>query len=491
MTDKAPMLRLTPHVLRANPSRVVMKTFLPGQELLIPGESQAPGILERVMAMSPAEVDRSLALTLAAFGPRHADLAEVLAARFQLVAHRLPRPGRVSLPRRQLIGAYFTQEYAVESAALLNPSMVAHPDQSGLPDGSLRFVMTARGVGEGHISSIEFRTGTIASDDSVHVDEPDGRTVLPVLAPATYSKALFTEQLDQLAEDAGSARFVLDHLGDTFGIAELDMAILLLETQTLTRGPVGVTVDFLRWTAMCSYRTEFPPDSTLDQRVIMPTSPTESHGMEDVRFVRFTEADGSVDYRGTYTAFDGAHIAPQLLRTTDFTCFDISQMAGPAARDKGMALFPRRVNGVYLALSRWDRENNTLARSTDMMRWEELGLIESPRQPWEIVRVGNCGPPIETEAGWLMLTHGVGPMRAYSMGALLLDLDDPSVVLGALKRPLISPDPEHRDGYVPNVVYSCGGIMHGDTLVLPYGCNDSTIRIALVDVPALLAELRP
>ena len=484
-----PLVRWTPHVLKADPTRVVVKTFLPGQELLTLGESRATAVLERVLEMTSVEVDTWLAATLESFGPRHLDLPAILMSRFELVAHRLPRPGRVSKARRQLIGAFFTQEYAIEAAALFNPSMVAHPDQEGLPPGSTRFIMSVRGVGEGHISSIEFRTGVINRHDSVVLDVPDGTTTLPVALPPTYRKSIFAQQLTGLGEDHSSADFVLDLLGDTFGSAELAMAIARLHGQGLTRGPVATTIEHLEWIASCNYSVEFPADSSIDQRVIIPTAPTESHGLEDLRMVRFTADDGTVDYRGTYTAFDGARVVPQMLRTSDFRTFHVSQLCGPAAKDKGMAVFPRRVGGQYLALSRWDRENNTVAASSDLGQWDEAGVLQTPRQPWEMVQVGNCGPPIETDAGWLVLTHGVGPMREYSIGAMLLDLEDPRVVIGRLKRPLITPQKGERDGYVPNVVYSCGGLVHGQTLVLPYGCDDSLIRIALIDVPGLLAQL--
>lgn len=486
-----PLVRWTPHVLQPDPGRVVVKTFLPGQELLTLGESRATGVLDRVQAMSPAEVERTLSATLTSFSPRHRDLPDILNSRFQLVAHRLPRPGRVSRARRQLIGAYFTQEYAIESAALFNPSMVAHPDQSGQPDGSVRFVMSVRAVGEGHVSSVEFRTGSIDGADVVSIDEPDRFTALPALTPPVYSKAVFAAQLAGIGTGQDGADFVLGLLGESFGAAELGLAIERLRSQGLTRGPAATTIEHLERIAACNYSVVFPEGSAMDQRVLIPHSPTESHGMEDVRLVRFTDDDGTVDYRGTYTAFDGTRIVPQLLRTRDFRSFDIRQFGGAAARDKGMAIFPRPVEGRYLALSRWDRENNTIASSTDMVCWEEWGVLQTPRQPWEIVHVGNCGPPIETEQGWLVLTHGVGPMREYSMGAMLLDLHDPRVVVGRLREPLITPRPDDRDGYVPNVVYSCGGLLHGRTLVLPYGCSDSFIRIALVDVDALLTRLAP
>jgi predicted GH43/DUF377 family glycosyl hydrolase len=211
--------------------------------------------------------------------------------------------------------------------------------------------------------------------------------------------------------------------------------------------------------------------------------------MEDARFVRFVGDDGSVTYKGTYTAFDGSRIAPQLIETTDFRTFTISQLAGPAARNKGMALFPRRIGGRFFALSRWDRENNTLATSADGRFWGESHLLHAPRRPWELIQTGNCGSPVETEAGWLVLTHGVGPMREYAIGALLLDIDDPTKVVGGLSEPLLRPAEDEREGYVPNVVYSCGSLLHGDQLLVPYGVSDAAIRFAFVDVPALLERM--
>ncbi|MHB1166069.1 MAG: glycoside hydrolase family 130 protein [Candidatus Nanopelagicales bacterium] len=466
-------------------------TFLPGQELLTPGESRVAAVLDRVLALSPAEVDRELAATLASFGTRHRDLPDALAARFELIAHRLPRRAPVSRARRQLMGAYCTKEFAIEAAALFNPSMVAHPDQSGQPDGSVRFLMSVRAVGEGHVSSVEFRTGTIDANDTVAVDRPDGFTVLPSPRPPLYSKAVFAAQVAAHGMGRNGADFVLGLLADNFGPAELRLAIDRLYSQELTRGHAGKTIEQLERIAECNYSVEFAEGSAPDQRVLIPHAPTESHGMEDLRLVRFTDDDGTIDYRGTYTAFDGTRVVPQLMRTRDFRGFDISQLSGPAARDKGMAIFPRTVEGQYLALSRWDRESNTVAASSDLGHWEEWGVLQTPRQPWEIVQVGNCGPPIETERGWLVLTHGVGPMREYSMGAMLLDLHDPRVVVGRLPEPLITPRQGERDGYVPNVVYSCGGLLHGRTLVLPYGCADSFIRIALVDLDALLTRLAP
>ena len=484
-----PLVRRTPHVLRPDPARVVTKIFLPGQELAASARSRSTAVLDRVLALSDEAVVESLATAMSSFGTRHRDLAATLEARFDLVAHRLHDPQAVSSERRQLIGAYFSMEYAIEAAALFNPSMVAHPDQSGLAAGATRFVMTVRAVGEGHHSSVEFRTGTIDAEDTVTFDEPGQRTVLPEAVATTYSRAVFEQQHAELDGNLSSADFVLEALPPSFTRADLDLALAGLRDQRLTRGSAARATDRVEWIAACNYSIEFPSDSSLHDRVILPRSPSESRGIEDVRLVRFTDDDGAIDYRGTYTAYDGARVVPQLIRTEDFRTFRLSQLSGPAAKNKGLALFPRRVGGELLALSRWDRESNALARSADLNHWEVAGELQAPEHPWEIVQIGNCGSPLETSAGWLVLTHGVGPMREYSIGALLLDLNDPRIVIGKLARPLLSPTPDERDGYVPNVVYSCGGLLHGDTLVLPYGCSDASIRVALIDVPGLLESL--
>ena len=476
-------------MLRADPTRVVSKIFLPGLEMDTSGQSRTTQVLDRVLALSDAEVAESLRTTLDAFGPRHHDLIRLLETRFEQVAHRLVDPDGASAQRRQLIGAYFSQEFALEAAAVFNPSMVAHPDQSGLADGSVRFVMSVRAVGEGHLSSIELRTGTVDRTDVVTFDDPGRLTVTPSVVPTRYSRDVFEQQHAQLGGDQSSAAFVLKELPRFFDRGDLDRALGHLREQRLTRGSVGRTLERMEWIAACNYSISFPTGSAMAERVILPRGPSESHGLEDVRLVQFTDDDGSVEYRGTYTAFDGSRVVPQLLRTDDFQTFHVSQLGGPAAKNKGMALFPRRVDGRLLALSRWDREDNTLACSDDLHHWEDAGTVQEPVHPWEIVQIGNCGSPLETDRGWLVLTHGVGPMRQYGIGALLLDLDDPRKVIASLPDPLLTPNSDERDGYVPNVVYSCGGLLHGNTLVLPYGCSDASIRVALVDVDELLKRL--
>jgi predicted GH43/DUF377 family glycosyl hydrolase len=465
--------------------------FLPGQEAMTRGSSRATPVLDRILALSEAQVQRTLTSTIASFGNRHRGITEILDTRFELIAHRVADREALSQARRRLVGAYFSQEYAVESAALFNPSMVAHPDQSGLPHGTQRFLMSVRAVGEGHISSIEWRTGTIDAQDHLELDEPGHPLVMARQVPAEYSRAQFLRRLeDRAVDDAASARYVLDALPETFDRPQLDAAMATLDGQGLTRGPSSPALDQLEQLAAAQYTIRFPADSALDQRVIMPSGPSEARGLEDLRLTRFTELDGATSYRGTYTAFDGIRVAPALLRTVDFLTFDSQQPTGAGAQNKGMALFPRAVAGRYLALSRWDRESTSLAESTDLTHWDVVCTLQQPAQPWEVVQVGNCGSPLETAAGWLVLTHGVGPMRQYGIGALLLDLEDPRVVLGALAEPLLTPTDDEREGYVPNVVYSCGAMIHGRTLVLPYGCSDSSVRVALVDLEGLLSRLR-
>lgn len=453
------------------------------------GESRSAAVLERVLALSESEVDECLAAAVESFGHRHPDLQGAWARNAGLLEHRLVGAGDISTARRQLIGAYFTQEYAVEGAALFNPSMVEHPDQSGLEHGSTRFLMTVRAVGEGHISSVELRTGVIDALDVVRFDPPPRVAVLPTATPTTYVREVFAQQLRVLGGDRANSEFVLDALPVTFTRRDLDLALIELRDQRLTRGSAVRTIERFEWIAACNYAIEFPASSSPQERVIMPRGPSESHGMEDVRIVRFLDAGGDLDYLATYTAYDGRSVSSQLLQTEDFRTFAVGQLSGPGSKNKGMALFPRRVRGRYVALSRADRENNAVTTSVDLRHWESPVLIQTPQQPWEIVQLGNCGPPIETESGWLVLTHGVGPMRQYSIGALLLDLDDPAVVTGRLRRPLLTPAADERSGYVPNVVYSCGAMLHGRTLVLPYGCSDSETRIALVDLDGLLSEL--
>ncbi len=488
----ADLVARTDVVLRPDPTRVVTRLFLPGQEMLIHGSSRASAVLDRVLALTDEQVDQALGQVLAEFAGRHRDLAGTFDERFQLIAHRLVDPESTSPQRRMLIGAYFSQEYAVESAALFNPSMVIHPDQMGVPAGTTRFVMSVRAVGEGHVSSIEFHTGTIDEANRLTFDEPGRPLVQAVPTPMLLAKSQFLHQLGHRAADADDAvQFVLDELPEEFDRRALERAITTLRGQRLTRGPGRRAIERLESIADSQYTVRFPDNSALSERVLMPGGPAESHGLEDLRLVRFTEADGSITYRGTYTAFDGRAVTPALLRTTDFLTFHSQHAIGPAAQNKGMALFPKAVGGRFLALSRWDRESSSLASSSDLWHWDAGPTLAPPTHPWEVVQVGNCGSPMETSEGWLVLTHGVGPLRQYGIGAMLLDIDDPTIVRGSLAEPLLTPTADEREGYVPNVVYSCGSMLHADTVVLPYGCSDSSIRVALLDLDQLLGALLP
>jgi predicted GH43/DUF377 family glycosyl hydrolase len=477
------------HRIKPDPSRILPRLFVPGQETLIQGESRATPVIDRILDLTEQDVEQTLARTMARFSDGYRDLPQTLEDNFRLVAHRLG--GReIGRPRRQLIGAYFTQEYALEAAALFNPSMVKHPDQSGCQPGEVRFVMSLRAVGEGHLSSIEFRTGIIGADAAIRLDPPGRFLETGRIRPVYYDRRLFQNKLAEYGQDDENTRLLWTILPSSFTAAELEAALIELARQQLTRGDSTALADRVRWMAASNYAVEFGADHPLAERVLWPTAPDESHGMEDARFVLFTDG-ADATYYATYTAFDGSQVAPHLLETPDFRTFTISQLSGPSASNKGMALFPRKIAGRYAALSRWDRESNGVAYSDDAHDWSRARTVQSPARPWELIQLGNCGSPIETPMGWLVFTHGVGPMREYAIGAVLLDLGEPERLIGALPEPLLVADESEREGYVPNVVYSCGAMRHGDTIVLPYGCSDSSVRIATVDLPRLLERLTP
>jgi len=470
-------------------SRVLARLFVPGQELQLDLESRATGVLSRILALSEDVVESTLARVHASYDGRHRDLPGVFRAHYELIAHRIPAGAVLSKQRETLVGAWFTHEFAIEGAALFNPSVVAHPDQSGLPAGHCRFVMSLRAVGEGHLSCLEFRTGVVGPDGLLSIDEPGPHIEGAEPGSTTHDRDLFEAKLAEEGADAESTRYVVGALPPTFTQDDLWKALSGLSGQRLTRHGAGRTDEMARRLLRCTYAVEFAPASKLAERVLWPQAPTETLGMEDARFVRFVDDDGTASYLGTYTAFNGVNVEPQLIETTDFRQFRMSQLAGPAAKNKGLALFPRKVGGEYVALSRWDRENSAIATSTDLRRWGAPEQLHEPTKPWELIQTGNCGSPIETAAGWLVLTHGVGPMREYAIGALLLDLDDPRRVIGDLGEPLMTPREDERNGYVPNVVYSCGAMLHGDQLLLPYGASDARVRFAFVDVPRLLERL--
>jgi predicted GH43/DUF377 family glycosyl hydrolase len=483
------LITRSPQRLAADPSRVITRLFVPGQEGFEQQESRAGAVLARILALDEAQVRSSLDDVVTRFDERHRDLAGTLRRHADELADRLD-PGRgLSEARKLLLGATFTNEYAIEGAALCNPSIVAHPDQAGTVEGSLRFVMSVRGIGEGHRSSIGFRTGVIDAAGSVAIDDAAPFATAGAPKPALLDAAVFRSELARVDDAGEAAEYVLARLGQSFTRAALDEQLDHLQAHLSTRGRAEETISSFRSIAERTYSVEFPDGVTLSERVLWPSMGAEQAGMEDARFVRFVDDDGSITCYATYTAYSGSRISQQLLATTDFQSFISAPIVGPAAANKGLALFPRRIRGRFAAMSRSDRESNTVAYSDHLSVWTTALPCQSPTQAWEVLQLGNCGPPIETDAGWLILTHGVGPMRTYSIGAILLDLDDPTTIVGQLRQPLLSPATDEQDGYVPNVVYSCGALVHADTVVLPYGISDAAIGIATVPLPELLAAL--
>jgi predicted GH43/DUF377 family glycosyl hydrolase len=470
--------------------RVLARPYSPGEEELEHGSSRARQLVTRVLAIPEAEVGGLLAANLASFSQRHRRYLEILEHHFRLVAHHVGEVERLSRERRLLIGAYFTHEYSVEAAALFNPSIVLSPDQTGVGPGERRVLMALRAVGEGHLSSIEFRSGLLDGSGNLSLD-PTGPFLVPGhrTAPRSYDKNLFSAKLSELGAANELAAGVLARLSDEFSLADLEASLTELELHGPSHAIWFETVKIIRVLASSNYVTTFPADSTISERVIFPAGPNETRGMEDARFVRFTNDSGAVKYYATYTAYDGFGIVPQLIETDDFVTFTIATLNGAAAQNKGMALFPRLINGQYVMLSRQDRENLHVAFSSKIRFWNDLTELYRPARPWELLHSGNCGSPLETEAGWLVLTHGVGPMRTYALGAILLDLADPTKVIGHLPDPLLLPNEAEREGYVPNVLYTCGGLIDGDQLVIPYGFSDSGVGVAVVSVPDLLTEL--
>jgi predicted GH43/DUF377 family glycosyl hydrolase len=369
--------------------------------------------------------------------------------------------------------------------------MVAHPDQGGLGAGQIRFVLSARAIGEGHLSCVEFRTGVAGPGGQITLEPPSPYAGIGRVRPPQYDLRQFEAVLSATGDDDEVGAFLHRHLARTFAAADLEQTLEKLPARLTLRQGTHRTIERIRWIAASTYDLEFSADTVISERILWPTAPTERHGMEDARLVKFTGDDGVDSYYATYTAFDGTSVTPQRLRTTDFRRFQITQLTGPAAVNKGMALFPRTVGGTYLALSRWDRETTSIATSRDSQTWNIGATVHTPSRPWELTQVGNCGSPIETAQGWLVLTHGVGPMRTYRIGAILLDLEHPEHVIASLPEPLIAATPQERDGYVPNVVYSCGALRHQDTLVIPYGTSDTAIGFATASVSELLGRMHP
>lgn len=468
-----------------NIGRVLNRPFIPA------GPDRVSSIIDRVLSFTESEVAAQLSSLRDEFDHRHPNLEKSWLRQFEKVTSYLSDNESLSASRRLLIGAFFTGEYAIESAALFNPSIVPHPDQTDLKAGDLRFILTLRAVGEGHISSIEFRSGVIRGNHSIEMEETTPLVTAADIDPdPTFSKNKFLHKLQEKGLENNWSRSVMNRLGATFTRTELDQSMQHAAHKTqLHTEDVKRAIEWVQWLVESNYELDFDPSIPLSQRVIFPVSLNESNGMEDARFVRFVDDDHRATYYATYTAYNGRITLPQLIETTDFRHFRIHTLNGSAIQNKGMALFPKRIDGQYAILSRYDDENLYLMFSDDLYFWSRPQLLLRPSQPWELVKIGNCGSPIETDAGWLVLTHGVGPMRKYRVSAMLLDLQRPFKVIGRLKEPLLEPTAGRTDGYVPNVVYTCGALVHDGQLILPYGLNDSTTKIVTIELQALLAAL--
>jgi len=449
-------------------------------------------IIHRALALEEKDVERYAGHVVADFSSRHRNLTERLLKRFRQLEVYLPPGSEISEARKILIGSYFMYEYSAEAAALFNPSIIPHPHQSGLPPGSLRFLMSLRSTGEGHISSIAFRSGVIDARNSILVDPASRFLSEPELIEnPTYNKELFWRKLYDMGLVGEWSRRAMYGLGDSFTLTELRDRLreTLNQTAPGRKFDEDPTAGGMWLLAKSNYEISFPPDQELSERIIFPVIATQSNGIEDVRLTALEDDEGKTVYYATYTAYDGRNILPQLFVTEDFRRFKFVTLNGPGIQNKGMALFPRKINGRFAMLSRQDGENIFLMYSDNVHFWYEAQILLRPTYPWELLKLGNCGSPIETEAGWLVLSHGVGPMRQYCLGAFLLDRDDPSQVIGRLREPLMCPEGIEREGYVPNVLYTCGALLRAGQIILPYGISDRVTGFAMISLKEILAAM--
>ena len=470
-----------------DPKRVIARFFFNGND-------RAKEVIERVITISEEEAFSIISPLLQEYSKRHRNITRVLNRHCSklkpLIAELNIDYDTLTVYRKLLIGSYFTHEYSIESAAFFNPSVVDDPDQSELKEGEKRVILSFRAVGEGHISSITFRRALIDKNNDITV-LPAGNYIdeAEIVRNAVYNKKLFFDKavatqinIDVLKEVEGK----LDHHFEYSNLRSI-----ILDSQKLQEDDIKkLEYDKVLWLADSYYEIVFSLDTDISDRVIFPISEYERKGIEDARFVEFRNDDGTSVYYATYTAYDGALIMPKLLQTNDFYNFKIMPLYGAGAQNKNLALFPRRVDGKFVMISRIDGCNNYIMYSDKINIWEKPILLQQPKFTWEFIQIGNCGSPIETEDGWLMITHGVGPMRRYVLGASLLKLDDPAIEIGRLKEPLIIPNADEREGYVPNVLYSCGSIIHNGKLIIPYGISDSSTGFAEIDLTDLLNKLK-
>ena len=473
--------------IEGDTSRVITRPHIP----LDP--HRIPKIIQRIVDLPDTIAEDLLSQIMLDFSERHKDIRRVFERSLNEVRDHVPRDAVLTETKRALIGAYFTMEYSIESAALFNPSIVLHPDQSHLDKGSLRFIMSLRAIGEGHVSSIVFRSGVLDRDNTFLFDPTSDYVERPdIRLNRLYDRHLFQLKLNEMGACNEVTAHLLGQLPEDFSYNELKEKIGALRAKPVfPEERQNGTFEIIYWLANSNYEMNFRPDHRISERVIFPVSKNESRGIEDARLVQFFDDNGEVTYYATYTAYNGLTILPQLIETKDFIKFKVITLNGKAVKNKGMALFPRKIDGSYVMLSRQDGENNHIMFSDNIHFWQEAKIIQEPTRPWEFIQIGNCGSPLETDKGWIVLTHGVGPMRQYCLGAMLLDLENPAKIIARLKEPLLAPLEEEREGYVPNVVYTCGAIFHNSDLVIPYGMSDISSGIATVKVSELIDCMHP
>ncbi|MCA1795482.1 MAG: glycoside hydrolase family 130 protein [Desulfobacteraceae bacterium] len=489
MKAKQPLplkVKRKPNKIIGDISRVITRPHLPDDCHRI------SRIIGRILDMPDAYAKDLMAKILKDFSARHEDIHHIFERHLVRVNDFLPEQVLLNDVQKGLIGAYFTKEYAIESAALFNPSIVLHPDQSHLEKGSLRFVMSLRATGEGHVSSIVFRSGVLNRHNTFCFDPVSDFVETPDLKKdPVYNRSVFQRKLDEMEVNNEISAYILGRLPEEFTFKELIEQIrILMKSPQFSPDKQTTAFGFMTWLADSNYEVEFHADHRISERVIFPVSRNESRGIEDARFVQFFDENQEITYYATYTAYNGVTILPQLIETKDFIHFKIRTLNGDAAQNKGMALFPRKIKGQYAMLSRQGGENNHIMFSDNLHFWQTSRVIQEPEQPWEFFQIGNCGSPLETDQGWIVLTHGVGPMRQYCIGAILLDLENPAKIIARLDKPLLTPEENEREGYVPNVVYSCGSIIHHKELVIPYAMSDINSGIATVPVKNLLKHMR-
>lgn len=481
-------LNRKPVVFYPDPKRTITRFYFTDDE-------KASLVIQKILQLSNDEIYLELQNVLRDFSTRHRQITKVFETSFNNIKHLFKElnidPDSLHNNLKLLIGSYFTHEYSIEAAAYFNPSIVEHPDQYGVKENHKRIIVSFRATGEGHISSIVFREGIIDNNNDLHFNQPGNLEEMPECIRRTlYNKKAFIKKLDEMDIHKDIVNLVLDKLKDKFTYGELQTGIAdTLKDVTLTPTKRKV-IEEINWVADSHYEITFSLDTALSERVIFPISYSERNGIEDARFVKFTDDDGEITYYATYTAYNGYTILPKLIATKDFYYFKISPLNGKYAQNKDMALFPRKINGKFAMVGRYDGVNNYIMFSHKVNLWKEATPLQQPVYPWEFIQIGNSGSPIETSEGWLLITHGVGPMRKYSLGATLLDIDDPGKVIGHLKYPLMMPNEKEREGYVPNVIYSCGSIIHNKELIIPYAMSDFASSFVTVPLEELLEELK-